>query len=251
MACSTRSTPDRAEPVALLSRLSHPDEVAGIFAGSGLLAHDARRLGEARLRTRCGRSLPFSATRWHAPAAREEIEVLEEVIGPVVDLACGPGRLVRHLMGRGVPALGVDAAPDAVAAATRRGVPALLGDLWGALPREGSWQTALLFDGNIGIGARPGDLLARCGRLLAPGGRLLAEVGGPGTLSITADARIEWGGWRSGWFPWATVSVDDLPEVASVAGLEVAGVRQLAGRTFARLVRAPRAPSPLPAAVAA
>src|SRR3954469_6715720 len=28
--------------------------------------------------------------------------------GPTIDLGCGPGRLVAHLVNRGVPALGVD-----------------------------------------------------------------------------------------------------------------------------------------------
>ena len=216
------------------------DHAPGIFAGSGLLAHGARDLAGARLRTRCGRNLPFSAARWHAPAAGEEVEALAEVVGPVLDLACGPGRLVSHLVERGVVAVGVDAAPDAVAAAKRRGAPAIQRDLWEALPLEGSWRTVLLFDGNIGIGAHPGKLLARCRELLAPGGSIVAEVGGPGTASLTGEARIEWCEWRSGWFPWATVAVDDLPEIAAVAGLEVSGVLQRAGRCFALLIPAAR-----------
>lgn len=213
---------------------------SGVFAGSGLLAHGAGRLGEAELWTRCGLNLPFSAARWHAPAAIEEVEVLAEVTGPVLDLACGPGRLVRHLVERGVMAVGVDAAPDAVAAARRRGVPALLRDLWETLPLEGSWQTVLLFDGNIGIGARPAELLERCGRLLTPGGSVVAEVGGPGTTSLTAEARIEWCGWRSAWFPWATVAAVDLPEVAAAVGLEVVKVHQIGDRSFAHLASSPQ-----------
>lgn len=214
---------------------SAPEAVPGIFAASGLLADGARRLGEARLRTRGGHDLPFSAARWHAPAAREEVEVLAGVRGPVLDLACGPGRLVGHLVKRGVVAVGVDAAPDAVAAAHRRGAPALLGDVWHTLPLEGSWQTVLLFDGNIGIGARPSDLLGRCAQLLAPGGSVLAEVGRPGTASVSTDARIEWCGWRSPWFPWATVAAEDIGAVARAAGFGVLRVQEAGGRSFAHL----------------
>jgi SAM-dependent methyltransferase len=211
---------------------------ADVFAASGLLAGGATRLEDARLRTRCGRWLPFSAARWHAPAAHEEVEVLAAVNGPVLDLACGPGRLVHHLVERGVVAVGVDAAPDAIAAARQRGVPALLRDLWGALPLEGSWRTVLLFDGNIGIGGQPEALLDRCRHLLAPGGVVLAEIGGPATGSWAVEARIEWGDWGSAWFPWATVSVDTVDEVAAGAALVVSEVHEAGGRWFATLVPA-------------
>jgi hypothetical protein len=130
----------------------------------------------------------------------------------------------------------VDAAPDAVAAARQRGAPALLRDLWGRLPLEGSWRTVLLFDGNIGIGGEPGALLDRCRRLLAPGGTVLAEIGAPATGSMAVEARIEWGDWGSAWFPWATVSVDTVDEVAVRAGLEVARVHECGSRWFAHLV---------------
>ena len=34
--------------------------------------------------------------------------------GPTIDLGCGPGRLVAHLIERGVPALGVDVSATAI-----------------------------------------------------------------------------------------------------------------------------------------
>jgi len=211
------------------------ERVANAFSASGLLADDSAELAAARLCTRTGELLPFAAERWHRPAEVEEIAVLDHVVGPVLDLACGPGRLVRHLVDRGVVAVGVDTAPEAVAAATRRGVPAVLGDLWGALPDEGAWETVLLFDGNIGIGAEPVALLRRCAELMAPGGGLVVELGPLGTTTRQFEARIEWGGWTSGWFPWATVGVQDLTGLAGAARLEVRWVRQEAGRCFARL----------------
>lgn len=205
------------------------------FSASGLLAAGAQHLAEAALRARSGERLPFAAGRWHAPAAAEEIAALDHVVGPALDLACGPGRLVRHLVDRGVVAIGVDAAPDAVDAALSRGAPALLGDLWGDLPDEGTWETVILFDGNIGIGAQPVALLDRAAALLAPGGGVLVEVGPPGTRSGAFEARIEWGPWRSAWFPWATVGVADIADLAAAAQLDVRWVQQRGGRCFVRL----------------
>lgn len=216
---------------------------AAAFAASGLLGTDVGRRAAARLRTRDGRDLPLVPHRWHGEADDLEAAVLGGVRGPVLDLACGPGRLVRHLQDRGVEALGVDSSPDAVEAARLRGAPAVLGDLWGPLPAEGSWATALLFDGNIGIGARPAALLRRCAELLAPGGTVVAEVGPPGTTTGASDVRLECGSWRSGWFPWATVGPERLPALAGAAGLRVARVRAGAGRCFAWLERG-GAPAP-------
>ena len=47
--------------------------------------------------------------------------------------------------------------------------------------------------------------------------------------------RIERGAWSSGWFPWATVGIADLPRLAAQAGLWVDWVHEHAGRCFARL----------------
>ncbi len=210
---------------------------AGAFAISGLLAEGWRGAAAARLRTRAGDRLPFAPERWHGDAAPEEVEALACVRGPVIDLACGPGRLVRHLLAVGVEALGVDAAPDAVAAAHRRGTPALLADIWDPLPGEGGWGSVLLFDGNIGIGAEPGALLSRCATLLAPGGAVVVEVGPRGTGTGPVEARIERGLWRSPWFPWAAVGTDELGPLAREAGLDLVGIDGGAGRRFARLAR--------------
>ena len=60
--------------------------------------------------------------------------------GPTIDLGCGPGRLVAHLVQRGVPALGVDQSATAVALARRSGAPALRRDVFDPLPGTGRWH---------------------------------------------------------------------------------------------------------------
>ena len=134
------------------------------------------------------------------------------------DLGCGPGRLAAALATAGWPVLGVDISPQAVRFARRRGVPALLADALGALPDEGRWQSALLADGNIGIGGDPVRLLRRTRRLLRPGGRLLVEVDPPGHGSWQGDVALSDGRRVSDAFAWAFVGADQIADIAAEVG---------------------------------
>ena len=95
--------------------------------------------------------------------------------GPTIDLGCGPGRLVAHLVRRGIPALGVDLSATAVQLARRSGAPALRRDVFEPLPGTGRWQTVLLADGNVGLSGDPRRVLRRAAELLMRGGRCVAE----------------------------------------------------------------------------
>jgi SAM-dependent methyltransferase len=188
------------------------------------------------LRADTGEALDLDPSRWHAPADAEELEVLTSVEGPVIDLGCGPGRLVVSLASRGVFALGVDSSPAAVALARRRGAAVLECDLFGPLPDEGHWGTALLFDGNVGIGGDPTRLLARCRQLTGNQGQVVAEVHPPGRGWRRFTAWLERDGERSQPFAWAEVGADAIAGLARAAGLELAALIQTAsGRWFARL----------------
>ena len=188
------------------------------------------------LRADSGEALDLDLGRWHDPATSEERELLASFAGPVLDLGCGPGRLVVGLAVRGVPALGVDASPAAVALARRRGATVLQRDLFGPLPGEGRWATVLLFDGNVGIGGDPVRLLARCRALTGDRGQVVAEVQPPGTGWRRLTVRLERDGVRSDPFPWAVVGADGVRELAGAAGLVVAGQSPTrSGRWFARL----------------
>ena len=189
------------------------------------------------LRDEGGGVVALDAARWHGAVTDEEHVVLADVRGPVVDLGCGPGRLLVALARRNVRVLGVDASPSAVALARAKGAVVLQRDLFDRLPGEGRWRTVLLFDGNIGIGGDPARLLARCRRLLATDGQVIAEVDPPGAGLRVLRTRLEVAGERTMPFPWAVVGVDALGPIANEAGLDVAGVdRTASGRHFARLV---------------
>ena len=188
------------------------------------------------LRTDTGEALELDVGRWHAAATAEEAELLSAVDGPVIDLGCGPGRLVVSLASRRVPALGVDSSPSAVALARRRGAAVLERNLFEPLPGEGRWATALLFDGNIGIGGDPARLLARCLQLTGRRGQVVAEVAAPGTGWRRVTAWFERDGHRTEAFAWAVVGADAVAGLAHQAGLRVATLREMpSGRWFAQL----------------
>jgi SAM-dependent methyltransferase len=187
-------------------------------------------------RTEEGVTLDMDLGRWHDPATDEERELLSGIDGPVIDLGCGPGRLVVSLASQRVPALGVDASPSAIALARMRGATVLQRDLFGPLPGEGRWGTALLFDGNVGIGGNPIRLLRRCRQLTARTGQVLAEVAAPGTGWRRLTAWFERDGQRSESFAWAIVGADAIAGLARSAGLTLASVDPTpSGRWFARL----------------
>jgi SAM-dependent methyltransferase len=188
------------------------------------------------LRADTGEALELDLRRWHDPATTEEAALLETVDGPVIDLGCGPGRLVVSLAGRRVPALGVDSSPSAIALARRRGATVLERDLFGPLPGEGRWATALLFDGNVGIGGDPARLLSRCRQLTARGGRVVAEVQAPGTGWRRMTAWFERDGHCSESFDWAQVGADAIAGLGHQAGLTLTSLLETpSGRWFATL----------------
>jgi SAM-dependent methyltransferase len=194
----------------------------------------------AVLRSDRGGVIALDCDRWHGQPTPAESRLLAAVNGPALDVGCGPGRLVVGLARLGVLALGVDPAPGAVNAARRRGAAVLQRSIFDPLPREGRWGTALLVDGNIGIGGEPVRLLARCRALVSSGGTIIAELHPPGTGYVRHRARFETGVAAGPWFGWAQVGVDAIDSMASLAGLTVERIDHFAaeGRWFAHLTSA-------------
>ncbi|MEP7765851.1 methyltransferase domain-containing protein [Sanguibacter sp. 25GB23B1] len=186
---------------------------------------------------------PVPVHRWASIADASDRAILAHCTGPTIDLGCGPGRMAEHLAGRGVDVLGVDVVPEAVAQTRARGVRAVQADMFGSLPGEGRWSSALLADGNVGIGGDPSRLLRRAGNLLAAGGRVVVDIAPPGTGLQIHTVRLRMGGRQSRPFPWAVLGVDALPSVAASAGLVVDAVHDHEGRWVALLSRTSEEPT--------
>jgi SAM-dependent methyltransferase len=187
-----------------------------------------------RLRER-DRDLSAAGDHWWRPAAAADHHLLSRAVGPVLDVGCGPGRHVVALAERGVPVLGIDVAAVALTAARERGVLVLERSVFGRVPGAGRWATALLLDGNVGIGGRPVSLLQRVEALLRPGGRVIVEVGGPGTSAPVRTVRLEIGTVCGPWFRWAHVAIDELPLLAARAAMTVQERWSAGARWFAVL----------------
>jgi SAM-dependent methyltransferase len=189
----------------------------------------------ACLRTVDGRVLPAPAERWFEPVTSAERCLLERAVGPVLDIGCGPARHALVLAQSGVVSLGIDISIPALAVARRRGAPVLHRSIFDRIPGHGRWGTALLLDGNIGIGGAPAVLLRRVADLLREGGRALLEVGAPGTVPNRRTVRLEHDGRAGPWFAWAEVGVDDLEALASDSGMRIRDVWTDNARWFAHL----------------
>jgi len=187
------------------------------------------------LRASDGRVLPAPAARWFAPATPADRRVLERAAGPVLDVGCGPARHALMLAEAGVVTLGIDISMAALAVARRRGAPVLRRSVFARVPGHGRWGTALLLDGNIGIGGAPANLLRRVASLLHSEGHVLVEVAGPGTGAAPRIVRFEHDGTAGPWFAWCDVAVDELAGFVREAGLTAREIWTDGDRRFARL----------------
>ncbi len=235
------TTTDRTDTIAPDVRLPRPHPAPPSPADGAWSADPySLALGSGRgplfLRRTDGWLLPLDVERWCAEADAADLEVLRRCEGAVLDVGCGPGRLVAALSRQGRRVLGIDVSEAAVARTLRLGAPALRRSVFEPLPGEGRWGTALLIDGNIGIGGDPAALLARTGRLLAPGGLLIAET----VPDLDLDERVQVHvtdarGATGTAFPWARLGTPALLRYAERAGWHTVARWTAGGRSFAAL----------------
>ncbi|WGP08369.1 class I SAM-dependent methyltransferase [Streptomyces sp. SH5] len=204
--------------------------------------------GPLFLRRTDGWLLPLDVERWCSAAGSADLSALHRCEGPVLDIGCGPGRLVAELASLGHRALGIDVSETAVARTRGLGGAALLRSVFDPLPGEGRWGTLLLLDGNIGIGGDPAALLDRAADLLGAGGLLIAETApvdvdervrvrlddgrggpGPGAAPAAREAAEP--------FPWARIGTPALLRHAGAGGWRTADQWGAEGRTFVSLRR--------------
>lgn len=221
---------ERTAPGTFGSGGSEPYAMALRPGGSGVLY-----LREARL-DGPDTTATMDVSRWHARADAADLSLLARVRGPVLDIGCGPGRMVRASMESGLTVLGIDVSPAAIALSEQSGLRVLERSVFDRLPSEGQWQTALLVDGNIGIGGNVSMLLSRCRELLAADGEIVAELHPDACRDRTYTGRIvDPAGNESASFPWAEIGVERLRERARGLALELRQSWMLADRSFCRL----------------
>ena len=196
---------------------------------------DVRASGGTVLRSVSGSMIPLLFDRWTAAPSVAEMAVLDRAVGPVLDVGCGPGRHVNELAARGLLALGIDISSNAVELAEQRGSIVLKRSVFERLPNEGRWRSALLLDGNIGIGGDAVSLLSRLRDVMAPHGVVLVEVESPAATTSVETMRVESMDAAGPWFQWARVSIDDVDAIAAQACFERTWTCEEEGRWFVQL----------------
>lgn len=116
--------------------------------------------------------------------------------GRILDVGCGPGKLLRVLRERGWDTYGVDFSAVAVEAARQQGLNVQLGDLFQAC-YESQFFDVVLFNHSLEHMFRPLEVLREAHRILKTDGRLIIYI--PNATSL--EARL-FGRW---WVHW------DLP----------------------------------------
>jgi SAM-dependent methyltransferase len=192
-----------------------------------LWAHDER-----------GHRFALPVDDWCADVIPGDASLLARCLDSTLDVGCGPGRLTAALTAQGIESLGIDISAKAVSVAKARvsGTRAVQRSVFGPVPGSGRWSSALLADGNIGIGGDPVALLRRLRELIAPTGSVHVELAPPGALTTAQQLRLEDELRRvSESFPWAEVGVDGLSPIAAAAGFYVAESWDCSQRWFATL----------------
>ena len=192
---------------------------------------------DGRLHSTIGAPVALPLSRWLAPADAADRAALASAAPSVLDVGCGPGRLLAALAAQGCAATGIDVSPVAVRLARRRGGHARRANVFSPCVAAGAWASVLLFDGNVGIGGDPERLLARVAELLLPAGEAIVEVDPPGHGAGVVGVRLEGAGTVGPWFDWARVDAVEIATIAGLVGLRVAGGVERDGRWFARLRR--------------
>lgn len=154
------------------------------------------------------------------------LELLKPLPGErILDLGCGDGVLTEKIAAAGAIVVGVDAAPDMVAAAIRRGLDA-------RVMEGGKLQFSAEFDAVFSNAALhwmkddPDAVIAGVYRALKPGGRFVGEMGGHGCVAaiiIAMIAVLERNGITDGAasIPWYFPTVDDYRGRLERAGFNV------------------------------
>lgn len=171
---------------------------------------------------------------WLVRANDFERSLLRTARGPLVDIGCGPGRMLVAAAELGLAACGVDSNSLAAEHARKQGATVFQQSVFDPLP--GSFQTLLLLDGNIGIGGDPQALLKHLHTMAAPGARLIVETDQLLTLEARYQAiLVDSAGRSSETFDWARLGAEPLQRHAANAGWSLVNSLEHGGRRISVL----------------
>lgn len=224
-----------------MPELDWPEDPVDTGRGEDPYAHALRDGGGPLfLRRADGGHMPSDVGRWCAQADAADMSVLHRCEGSVLDIGCGPGRLVAALKDLGHVALGIDISAAAVERTEDSGGAALRRSVFERLPGEGQWRSALLMDGNIGIGGDPPALLRRIARLVDPEGGVLIVEAASVDVEEQLYVHFDDGRGHSGpSFPWARVGVSALSRMAKATNWLPSAPWSVDDRHFLELRRQP------------
>ncbi|MBF6561009.1 MAG: methyltransferase domain-containing protein [Candidatus Binataceae bacterium] len=143
----------------------------------------------------------------------------------ILDLGCGDGVLTEKIAAAGVAVIGVDASPDMIAAAQRRGLAARV--MNGAqLEFAGEFDAVFSNAALHWMKGDPDAVIAGVVRALKPGGRFVAEMGGHGCVAAIVVAMVatlerRGIGDAASAIPWYFPTVGDYRARLTRAGLVV------------------------------
>jgi trans-aconitate methyltransferase len=143
----------------------------------------------------------------------------------ILDLGCGDGALTEKLVAGGAEVLGVDSAPDMIAAAKARGLNANLADGYGMnfnFEFDAVFSNAALH----WMKRDPDAVIEGVHRALKPGGRFAAEMGGFGNvaaITVALCATLDQFGIANApaFSPWYFPTADEYRERLERAGFQV------------------------------
>jgi rSAM/selenodomain-associated transferase 1 len=182
----------------------------GLYSGSSV---------RSRSTAIAGSGLVLDGSRWCSPADLIDQMVVSRCEPPVLDVGCGPGRMVRALLHSGQAVLGIDISSVAVEMGAGGGGQVLRRHLADPLPGVGRWGTALLLDGNVGIGGDVRGLLGRCRDLVGPGGLIICEADPDPERDEAYQVVLSDSRYRSAAMPWASIGGRALQRLAAEVDL--------------------------------
>jgi SAM-dependent methyltransferase len=107
----------------------------------------------------------------------------------ILDLGCGDGVLTEKIVGAGASVVGVDAAPDMIAAARKRGLDARVLDGM-RLDFDSEFDAVFSNAALHWMKDDPDAVIAGAARALKPRGRFVAEMGGHGCVAAITVALV-------------------------------------------------------------